>query len=147
MKRFLSTFFILSFLFFFFASQSMAQSIDTVIKGTVSDSNGAGVNGANVSVVCDGVTRNTTTTSVGDYLVMFSRAECAQGDNATATATASEGTGSNDGTVQRFTFGPGLELDIAIINISVPEFGMVTGVVTAIGSGIAYLGLKRKFII
>ena len=28
---------------------------------------------------------------------------------------------------------------------SVPEFGVVTGVVAAIGSGLAYWGMKRKF--
>lgn len=144
MKRFLSAIAITTFIFLFFVSQTHAQSIDTIIKGTVKDGSGSVVNGANVSVTCDGVTRNTTTNSSGDYLVMFSRAECAQGDTATATATASEGTGSADGTVQRYNYGPGLDLDIAIINISVPEFGMVTGMVTAIGSGLAYLGLKRK---
>lgn len=132
---------------FFFVSHAEAQSIDTIIKGTVKDGGGGVVAGANVSVTCDGVTRNTTTNGSGDYLVMYSRAECAQGDTATATATASEGTGSADGTVQRYNYGPGLDLDIAIINISVPEFGMVTGMVTAVGSGLAYLGLKRKFLV
>lgn len=147
MKRFFSVLVLAGFFLFLSASQTRAQSIDTIIKGTVKDGAGTAVSGASVSVTCDGVTRSTTTNSSGDYLVMYSRAECAQGDNATATATASEGTGSADGTVQRYNYGPGLDLDIAIINISVPEFGMVTGMVTAIGSGLAYLGLKRKLFV
>ncbi len=129
-------------------SSVTAQTIDTVITGTVFDGGGNEVNGAAVTVVCDGNVRNTTTNSSGDYLVTYPSSECVQGDTATASATAPEGSGSNTGTVERFTAGSGLELDIAIINITlaVPEFGAIGGVLTAIGSGLTFLGLKRKFL-
>ncbi len=131
-----------------FVSQANAQSINTVITGTVRGPENTTISGASVTVVCDGNVRNTSTNSSGDYIVTYPSSECVQGDTATATATNGDGSGSNSGTVQRFTAVNGLELDIAILDIAiaVPEFGIVTGVISALGSGVVYLGMKRKFV-
>ncbi len=114
----------------------------TRVRGNVYDfAAGNWVEGTNVSVTCEGITLVGTTTATGLYVVDFKKNECPKFALVSATVTHAGETLSQ--TVQvsnRFT----ATMDFSFGAVGVPEFGMIPGVVAALGSGVAYLGLKRK---
>ena len=120
---------------------AMAAPAQTDVTGTVTNS-GHPVAGAHVTVTCNGHSRNTITDSKGAYLVIFSQLQCPTGKTATASATKKHvGSGSNTGSVNS---AGNDKLNIAIINIALPEFALLTGIGAAIAGGGAFLAIRRR---
>jgi len=113
----------------------------TDITGVVTE-NQMAVPGASVTTLCNGNTRTDTTNAQGTYLTIYPKTQCDFGDTVKVTAVKSGKSGVNSGTVQGFT----TKLNVAIINVSIPEFGLL-GAVMAGGAGmgtIAYMHRRRK---
>ena len=106
--------------------------------------NSISIPGANVSVLCNGNTLTTTTNPTGLYFVQFTNSVCMSGQTVTVTATSGGMSGTETGTMDNGNSYGGVRVDVAVVNIPlVPEFGMITGAVTALTSGGLFL-LKRR---
>ncbi|CAN5191182.1 hypothetical protein BH09PAT2_BH09PAT2_01510 [soil metagenome] len=115
----------------------------TRVRGNIYDAETGPLSGLNVAVTCEGVTRNAVTTFSGLYVVDFTLDECDKFAPVTATVshdrevlTRSVLVSAQNTATMDFLFGAA----------SVPELGMIPGILAVLGSGFAYLGLKRKFI-
>lgn len=111
----------------------------TVINGTVTNG-GTPVNHANVNVTCNGHTLATATDSHGSYTVSFSSGLCGLNNKVTVVASVGNLSGSNSGTVQ----GNSCNTDVTVINVSVPEFGLLTTISGSVISGGAFLAIRRR---
>lgn len=117
-----------------------AASGYTDVSGVITyDGNHVG-KGVKVTVVCDGNTLTDKTNKTGTYLVQFTKQECPKGSNVTVTATYNGVTGSVTKKAKKETN----ELNIAIVNVNLPEFGVVAGVSAALISGGAFLVIRRR---
>ena len=127
-------------------TQASAQMIrETWISGTVYNSEGTPVNGGSVNVTCGSTTKVAIIDGSGNYAKTFTQVECKAGDTATATASTSDGSGSSSEVVQNTVVnGPIVDLDIAVIDINVPEFGLIGGALTGLASIGGYLALRAK---
>jgi hypothetical protein len=117
---------------------ALAATGTTYVTGTVTNG-GSPVVGANVSVVCNGNTMTSSTTNGGGYIVQFSATDCPNGKTAVVTATKGGLNGSNSGPVDDLT----ADINLAIVNVSVPEFGIAAGVV-ALAAGAGSLVVVRR---
>jgi len=121
---------------------------ETVITGTVFGPDGTPVNSGSVSVQCGTASLATQSRPDGTYGVTFSQNNCKVGDTAAASASTPEGSGSDSEVVQNSVVnGPIVDIDIAVIDITVPEFGLVGGMITAIGAVGTYMYMKTKALI
>ena len=120
-------------------TSSFALSAKTDITGVVTNNNSP-VNGAKVVVVCNNNSRKDTTDASGSYLVQFPAKQCPAGDKATVVATKGNKGGSNGATIHADT----TKLNVNIINISIPEFGLITGIAASVIGGGAYLVIRRR---
>ncbi len=122
------------------AAMASASSTETIIAGTVTDS-GSPVDGASVTVTCNGVSENTSTTSAGGYGVQYIPASvCPEGSTATVAATKGSITGSNSGKV----LSADDTLNVAIVNVAaVPELGVVGGLGAVVLGGGAMFLIRR----
>jgi len=119
---------------------SFAANVVTNVTGHVYE-NGIGVGGAKVTVVCNGNDKKTTTDASGAYVVTFNKDKCPDGSKATVVATKGSKGGANSGPVS--PNGSDL-LNIAMVNVDLPEFGLVAGIgATLIGGG-AFLVIRRR---
>lgn len=116
------------------------QTSTAKITGKVT-TNGIPVNGAKVTVVCNGNTENATTNRKGSYSVNFN-GKCSNGDNVTVTAVDGSLSGSNSGTVKNGS----CSSDVTIINVSVPEFGLITGITALTLGGGSFLFTRRRIL-
>lgn len=121
----------------------------TIVSGTIYDSNNTPVNGdkefEKVTVQCRSTTKTGDIKGDGTYSVSFSKSQCKDGDSATVTAVTEQGTGSKTDTVYEDPDeGPCGDLDIAVIDVTVPEFGVVGGVFTGVTSLASFLWAKRR---
>jgi hypothetical protein len=117
-----------------------AEGGNTIVDGTVTNS-GSPVNGANVTVTCNGHTQTATTNSLGAYLVVFSAADCPVAATANVSAAKSgAGSGSNSGPV-----GPtdSAAINVGIVNVAIPEFGIVAGLLALLGAAGAFVVTRR----
>lgn len=134
----------------FLGSSRAALAVDPVIaqtwvSGTVYDESSNPVSGGSVTVYCAAESQTVPIGADGSYGATFSQSDCKVGDTASAVATTSEGSGTNSGVVQNTAVnGPVVDLDIAVLDITVPEFGQIAGVLTAVGSAGSYLVYKLK---
>lgn len=111
--------------------------------GKVQTSAPANAVGASVIVSCNALSVPTTTDSNGDFSVPFDTDDCAVGDTVTVNASLNGESASASQTV-----GNGAVVNFSVIRlapIAVPEFGLITGIVSAVGAGGAYLGMRKKF--
>ena len=110
-----------------------AQADPAVVTGTVTDSEGNTVEGADVTVDCNGYTGYATTNVNGDYFVCFDAADRGFNDELYAEATkAGLGTGHNDtetmcGETECF-------IPIGIVDVSIPEFGVIAAGIAVVGA-------------
>jgi hypothetical protein len=118
---------------------SFAAAAQTDVSGTVTD-NGSLVQGADVTIMCNGLTRHTTTGGKGAYLFVFQKVNCPDGSNVTVTATKASMDGSNSGSVNSESN----KLNVAIINVSLPELGAFAAGGAAILGGGAFLAVRRN---
>lgn len=132
-----------------FAAPVIAQ---TWVGGTIKDSSNnpipGGGSGDNVTVTCNGHVQVVPFDAAGNYGATYPQTDCKAGDEASAIVAIAEGSGSNSGTVQNTTVnGPVVDLDVIVLDISVPEFGAVGAGVTGMASVAGYLYLKAKSVL
>jgi hypothetical protein len=120
---------------------TFAAGGQTDVNGTVTKG-GSPVKNAKVQVTCGTTTKKAHTDASGAYLVVFKIAKCPAGSTVNVTASKNHvGSGSNSGTVSPYNTD---KLNVAIVNVSVPEFGLIglTGA-TLIGGG-AFMVTRRR---
>lgn len=115
-----------------------ALSPETDVTGIVTDG-GNPVAGATVTVKCGATTATDTTDASGTYLVSFTAAQCPPGSTVTVTAQKGAKTGSKQGTIVGLT----TKLNIGLVNVSIPEYGLVGGILT-LGLGIGAIAFTRR---
>jgi hypothetical protein len=108
----------------------------TVISGTIYQAdNTTVVPNAAVTVTCThnsiDYVRTTTSSGVGSYGVVFPVSQCTVSDSVLVEAVSNGADGSNTGTVDHT--GRCL-VNTGIINVSIPEFGVVAGAVALVGA-------------
>lgn len=114
-------------------------SAQSVVAGKVTY-NGQPVNGATVTAVCNTHSRDAHTNKQGDYAIQFTVDECPDGHTATVVASKDGMGGTGSGEID----GVSATLNIAIVNIAVPEFGVIAGIVGSIGAVGAFLVIRRR---
>jgi hypothetical protein len=139
MKRLISMILSAGVLAIVLPATALAAPATTDVSGVVTD-NGKPVAGAHVTVVCDNNAKHTTTDGSGSYLVTYPIAKCANNTKATAVATKGGLGGVNSGNVNQIN----TKLNIAIVNVSLPEFGVIAGFAAAIIGGGAFLVIRRR---
>lgn len=110
----------------------------TDVTGVVTEKHVA-VAGASVTVICNGNIETDTTDAQGSYLVTYLSAQCPFGTTVKVTAKKGTKSGVASGTVQGIT----TKLNLAIVNVSVPEYGLI-GSVLAGGAGIGLIAYSRR---
>jgi hypothetical protein len=114
----------------------------TFVSGVISDGNGP-VSGADVTVTCNGNVETATSDANGGYSVQYTGEECPYNSALTVEAN---GATSSDATWSRTTNQYGcLEviINVACVDITVPEFGAVVGVLTVLGALGTFLVVRR----
>ena len=97
------------------------------------------VNAATVKVVCNGHEIMDTTDAYGSYVASFAGADCPFGSTVKVTAQKGGYSGVASNTVQGIT----TKLNLAIVNVSIPEFGLI-GAVVAGGAGLGLVAFVRR---
>jgi hypothetical protein len=92
-----------------------------------------------VTVLCNGHTETDTTDSHGSYLAVFVRADCEFGSTVKVTAQKGGKSGVASGTVQGIT----TKLNLAIVNVSIPEYGTIGTILTG-GAGVGLIAYRRR---
>ena len=109
------------------------------VTGVITENHMA-VAGATVTAVCNGNTEvDATTDAFGSYLVVFPIAQCPFGSTVKVTAKKSGKSGVATGTVQGIT----TKLNLAIVNVSIPEFGLL-GSLLAGSTGFGMISYMRR---
>lgn len=121
-----------------FASGAHAAPPQTVVTGVVTN-NHVAVAGASVTALCNGHTETDTTDAHGSYLVSYPNADCPFG----STVKVSAHKGSESGVASNTVRGVTTKLNLAIVNVSIPEYGMI-GSVLAGGAGIGVISYMRR---
>jgi len=111
----------------------------TVVAGKVTN-NGQAVNSADVTVVCNTHSQNAVTNAQGDYGVTYDPADCPNGKIATVVASKTGMGGTNSGKVD----GVSTNLNIAIVNVSIPEFGVIAGFASVAMAGGLFIFMRRR---
>lgn len=127
-----------AFLVFGFAPKTNALPPQTDVTGVITEK-GNPVAGATVTVTCMGFQRTDITDAAGSYLVTFATVECPFGSTVKVVAKKAGMSGSNSGTVTGIT----TKLNIAIVNVSIPEYGWLGGILAA-GAGVGAIALTRR---
>jgi hypothetical protein len=113
---------------------------ETEVSGVVTDG-GNPVQNANVTVKCGATTLTDTTDASGTYLVSFTAAQCPPGSIVTVTATKGSKTGSKQGKIIGLT----TKLNIGLVNVSIPEFGAIGGILAlGLGAGVIMYARRRQ---
>ncbi len=120
-------------------ASTFALSPKTDVTGTVTN-NGSPVSGAHVIVICHNNKKSTTTDASGSYLVQYNAGKCPAGSTVFVTATKGKKGGDSTGTASSVT----THLNVALVNVSLPEFGLITGVGATIIGGGAFLVMRRR---
>jgi hypothetical protein len=135
---------ILGILLAVFASVGMvsatasATAPQTDVTGVIT-ANFIPVANANVTVLCNGNTQMDTTDAHGSYLAIFPVAQCPFGSTVKVTAQKGGHTGIASGTVQGVT----TKLNLAIVNVSIPEYGLISALAAG-GAGLGIVAYKRR---
>lgn len=116
-----------------------AAPAQTDVTGVITD-NHVPVAGAMVTVSCGPNTEvDATTDAHGSYLVVFPIADCPFGSTVKVVGKKGGHSGVTTGTVQGIT----TKLNLAIVNVSIPEFGLL-GSLMAGAAGIGMIGFMRR---
>ena len=122
---------------------SVSAIIPTYVTGNVYWSDGVTpVEGASVEVNCNGFLRNDVTDAGGNYDVEYSAIECSSGDAVSVTATKDDAEGTNDGDVMCHS--QECPFDIAIVDVQIPEFGVVAAGLALVGAIAGFAVLRRR---
>ena len=120
------------------AQSASALPAETDVTGVITDA-GVPVAGATVTVKCGAFTKMDTTDAFGSYLVSFTFAQCPPGSTVTVTAMKGAKTGTKTGTV----IGVTTKLNIGLVNVDIPEYGII-GAAIATGAGIGAIAFTRR---
>lgn len=120
-------------------ASSFALAAVTDVTGTVTD-NGSPVVNAHVIVICKNVVKRDYTDGSGTYLVQYKSTVCPLGSPISVTAVKGNAGGNNYGKANKVTN----KLNVAIVNVSLPEFGLITGIGAAIVGGAAFMFVRRR---
>jgi hypothetical protein len=120
-------------------ASSFALSPKTDITGVVTNG-GHPVSGAKVVVVCNSNSRKDTTDATGTYLVQFPAAQCPAGTHVTVVATKGKKGGTNGATIHPTSN----KLNVNIVNVDLPEFGLIAGIGASLIGGGAFLVIRRR---
>jgi len=97
--------------------------------------------GVVVTVTCNGNSLTDKTGKSGTYLVQFTKQECPKNSKVKVSATVNGITGNSTGTATEDT----ARLNVAIVNVSVPELGVATGIgATVAGAGSIFVIRRRQ---
>jgi hypothetical protein len=118
---------------------TLAASAKTDITGTVTN-NGHVVSGAKVTVVCGNNAKTDTSDSSGAYLVTFTVAKCPVGSVVHVTAKKGKLGGYSQKTVTATT----TKLNVAVVNVALPELGWTTGAGALLVAGGAFTIVRRR---
>ena len=110
----------------------------TDVTGVVTD-NFVPVAGAMVTVLCNGNTETDTTDAQGSYLVTYLTAQCPFGSTVKVTASKGGRSGISSGTVTGVT----TKLNLAIVNVSIPEYGLIATLLAGAG-GLGMISYMRS---
>ena len=122
-------------------ASTFALPAQTDVNGTVTNG-GSPVKHATVDVTCGSTTKKVQTDATGAYLAVFKAKKCPAGSTVTVTASKKKvGSGSNSGTVNPYDTD---RLNVAIINVSLPEFGLVTAGAATLVGGVAFTVVRRR---
>jgi hypothetical protein len=110
----------------------------TEVTGVITESSVAVAN-ASVAVLCNGHTETDTTDAYGSYRVLFASSDCPFGSTVKVTAQKSGKSGVASGTVQGIT----TKLNLAIVNVSIPEYGLI-GAALAGSAGVGMIAYTRR---
>ncbi len=112
-------------------------------KGTVVDSSNNPVEGASVTITCNSTVLNVTTNADGEYSSTFANGLCDPADTVFVQVEFNGETGSTSSPA-----GTGnLPLPLIVLSaVAVPEFGLITGIVAAGGSALAYLKMRKGMV-
>lgn len=140
MKKVILGLFVAAFISVGIGTASAAPPVppQTDITGVVT-ANFVPVANATVTVLCNGNTKVDTSNAQGSYLAIFTTAQCPFGSTVRVTAQKGGRTGVASGTVQGIT----TKLNLAIVNVSIPEYGPV-GAITAGGAGLGFVAFTRR---
>ncbi|HEU5187537.1 MAG TPA: hypothetical protein VFT87_03470 [Candidatus Saccharimonadales bacterium] len=138
MKRLVIGVMVAAFAVLGLASPVVAAPAETAVTGVVTE-NHVPVAGATVSVLCNGKTEFDTTDAAGSYLVHFVSADCPFGTTVKVTATKGGKSGVASDTVRGMT----TKLNLAIVNVSIPEYGLI-GMLVAGGVGVGVIAYMRR---
>ncbi len=122
------------------------ETVNTTVSGVVRESNGKKAIGATVIVTCNHNGLLTTHTAVsskeGKYSVIFDPIRCKNGDSLSVTAAGGNDQGSNNGNVN----GRNGVVNVVLVDsvASVPEFGLITGLLATATSLGGYFIVKRR---
>lgn len=138
----------------FTVGRTSVQAIDPVVAqtwvgGTIFDASNNPVPGGNpgdmVTVVCNGHLLVVPFDASGNYAAIFPQNRCKVGDSASASVAVPEGSGSTAGVVQNTEInGPVVDLDVVVLNITVPELGLIGMGVAGMASAAGYLYMKGR---
>jgi len=138
MKKLAIGVFVAAFVVLGISGPAMAAPPESDVTGVVTE-NQVAVAGATVSVLCNGKTEVDTTDAFGSYLVHFVSADCPFGTTVKVTAVKGGKSGVSSGTVQGVT----TKLNLAIVNVSIPEYGLI-GTLLAGGAGVGLIAYMRR---
>lgn len=108
------------------------------VTGVITE-NQVAVASASVTVLCNGHTLTDTTDAYGSYLVTFPAEDCPFGSTVKVSAQKDSKSGVASGTVQGIT----TKLNLAIVNVSIPEYGLI-GAIFAAATGIGMITYMRR---
>lgn len=111
----------------------------TDVTGVVTDEKGDPVTGAEATVKCGTKTMMDTTDAHGSYLVSFDKADCDFGTTVKVSAKKDGKSGWETGTVSGIT----TKLNLAIVNVQIPEYGLISGILAG-GAGIGAIIYFRR---
>jgi len=122
------------------SSSANAAPPESDITGVITE-NQMAVAGASVTVLCNGHTLTDTTDAMGSYLVTYPSADCPFGSTVKVTAQKDGKSGVSSGTVQGIT----TKLNLAIVNVSIPEWGLIGGALAgSVGIGMIAYARRRQ---
>ncbi len=123
-----------------------SKTVNTTVSGVVRESNGKKAVGATVIVTCNHngllTTHTAVTSKEGKYSVIFDPIRCKNGDTLSVTAAGGNDQGSNNGNVN----GRNGVVNVVLVDTvaSVPEFGLITGLLATATSIGGYFIVKRR---
>jgi hypothetical protein len=144
-KLLLSVFALIFLLSIVSACDSSCPTNMTRVTGIIYDSEGIVVHNAEITAECNGITMTDQTSASGWYSVYYPQSECEAGAIATVTAVKGELTGTDTGIVKSGVKKSCLDLNLAIIKITmVPEFGAIIGMLTIISAVGVFFFVRRE---